>query len=214
MIVARPVLERAAGRSGVVVGRNRGAAYVDVDGFVIALTAPGVPLMPNGVAVESGLPAPGVRLSFDFEAAQVWDATLRPADDPARRGREIAARLAIAAPDEVVRAVETRDAERLLGRGPGLTPEGDDYLAAIVAVAGWPRTWLPPDLRCRTTALSATLLELATERHVIEPLQALTGPEWRNGLARLLRLGHSTGRAYAAGAAVAMSFAPARCHYP
>src|SRR4051794_16332173 len=53
-VVATPVLERlrSAPVDGVVRGATERAAYLDFDGFVVALTAPGVPLMPNGIAVE------------------------------------------------------------------------------------------------------------------------------------------------------------------
>ena len=84
----------------------------------------------------------------------------------------------------------------LLGRGPGLTPEGDDLLAAVagtVAVLAPATSLLPPDpgppphdalpdgpvldamlealapVPGRTTALSATLLSLALERRLPEP---------------------------------------------
>src|SRR3954447_13702346 len=52
--VATPVLERlAAGAAdGVPRGGGTGAMYLELDGFVLALTARGVPLMPNGIAVE------------------------------------------------------------------------------------------------------------------------------------------------------------------
>src|SRR4051794_41807678 len=52
--VATPVLERlAAGAAdGVARGGGTGAMYLELDGFVLALTARGVPLMPNGIAVE------------------------------------------------------------------------------------------------------------------------------------------------------------------
>jgi hypothetical protein len=118
-------------------------------------------------------------------------------------------------------AVATRDpaaAERaageLLGRGPGLTPEGDDWLAGCAATvatwgdaAGWAvgprRRWLgalcPPDARRRTTALSATLLELAVTGQVVEPVGRvleLTESSVGNAPARLLCVGHSSGRAY------------------
>jgi Protein of unknown function (DUF2877) len=223
MIVAAPVLERFEGREGVVAGANRHAAYVDLDGFVVALTAPGVPLMPNGVALDGDPPAPGARVSFGFEEARAWDPALRLGGDPARRGAEILRALGSRAPPaDLERAVEQRDhdlarraAEGLIGRGRGLTPEGDDILAAaaaVVAAGPWPegerrallRALLPPDLRRRTTALSATLLELAAAGQVVEPLHALCGAGGRASLDRLLRLGHSTGRAYALGAAVAM----------
>ena len=59
------------------------------------------------------------------------------------------------------------------------------------------------DLRSRTTALSATLLELAVAGMGPEPLQALMAGDGR-ALARLEALGHSTGRAIARGAAVGL----------
>jgi hypothetical protein len=146
------------------------------------------------------------------------------------------------------RAVGGRDPElaeaavrALVGRGPGLTPEGDDLLAAVggtLAVLG--RAVGPPDspgdplpdppwepllavLRPRpgrTTALSATLLALALERRLPEPAGRLLdlGPAgeraWPAALTRLERLGHGSGRAYAAGIAATASLlavgAPAR----
>jgi hypothetical protein len=172
----------------------------------------------------------------------------------------------------LLRAVLDRDPELaaeaagvLLGRGPGLTPEGDDLLAAVAATlatlgpatgvagpalanlraalvptrtpgvgpsgdaadqaaAGEPagpgasdQLGHPPaagglghqlaDGRParRTTALAATLLELAASGQIAEPAGRLLdlGPEgeraWRGALRRLERLGHGSGRAYAAG---------------
>ena len=95
----------------------------------------------------------------------------------------------------------------LIGLGPGLTPEGDDVVAAWppwLPSGPWPAAekdaWLRGAARsgsaARTTALSATLLELAAAGMGPEPLQALLGGR-REALARLLRIGHSTGRAYA-----------------
>jgi hypothetical protein len=116
-----------------------------------------------------------------------------------------------------------RAAALLIGRGPGLTPEGDDFLAAAAATIfacepsiGWTRgelsAWrsavLPDNLRDRTTALSATLLELAVDGYVSEPVQTLfdlSAPfeEWHGELNRLKKVGHGTGRAWAAGCAAA-----------
>ena len=114
-----------------------------------------------------------------------------------------------------------RAAALLIGRGPGLTPEGDDFLAAAAAtifacepsigwspkeLAAWRSAVLPDDLRERTTALSATLLELAVDGFVSEPVQTLfdlNAPfkEWHGELNRLKKVGHGTGRAWAAGCA-------------
>jgi Protein of unknown function (DUF2877) len=178
---------------------------MDFDGFIVALTARGVPLMPNGIALAGGPPPAGARVTLDLEGAEMWDPTLRLGDDPARRGGEILQALGWP-------AWRPPNADRLLGRGPGLTPEGDDILAATAAVVAAGderdpslRALLPPDLRRRTTALSATLLELAIKGQAIEPLHGLFGDRWRTALDRLLRVGHSTGRAYATAAAYAAS---------
>jgi hypothetical protein len=111
----------------------------------------------------------------------------------------------------------------LLGRGQGLTPEGDDVVtgcAAAIVAFGKPlglavtekNKWLsalcPPDVRVRTTALAATLLQLACSGHVVEPLVTLLaldrGEEERRRAAReLVGVGHSTGRAWMTGCGLA-----------
>jgi uncharacterized protein DUF2877 len=117
--------------------------------------------------------------------------------------------------ERLLTAVQRRDpttaadaADLLLGLGPGLTPEGDDLVAASAAIlvsAGAravARALVPPCARARTTALSATLLELAGDGHVPADLKAVFDPEVPSAVrlehARALaRLGASTGRAYA-----------------
>jgi hypothetical protein len=119
--------------------------------------------------------------------------------------------------DEAARA-----GERLIGLGPGLTPEGDDVLCAVAATVAalgdavgfaeparerWLGALLPADRRERTTALSATLLDLAAQGRIAEPVHPLldTGhPGWRDALARLEGVGASTGRAYAVSVGSAM----------
>ena len=54
-LVATPVLERIPGEvSGVVLGAGATAAWVDLDGFVVAVTTREVPLLPNAVALAAG----------------------------------------------------------------------------------------------------------------------------------------------------------------
>jgi hypothetical protein len=103
-------------------------------------------------------------------------------------------------------------AGRLLGRGPGLTPEGDDLLAGTAAAlaaarpgAGRLRAALVPgDADRRTTALGATLLRLAAGGLAPEPAGRLLQPgpagerDWPAALRRLTRLGHGSGLAWAA----------------
>ena len=207
---AQPVIAAApvVGRRGVVAGVGRDAAYVVDGGFVMVLTvAP--PVLPNGAQVAR-LPPSGAEVVVG--ADDVWDPSIRLSPPT------IAAE---AGDDDFVRALTARDpagaaraGARVIGRGPGLTPEGDDLVcgvAAVVAASAWPDAikteWLAAlighDLRRRTTALSATLLELAVRGMGPEPLQAWLAGD-ASALARLEAIGHSTGRAIARGAAIAL----------
>jgi Protein of unknown function (DUF2877) len=310
-LVATPALQHlGGGAEGTVLGAGATAVWVDLGGFVVAVTTREVPMLPNAVGMAAGsgslagvAPGSAVRCSpgrVGMAGLTVtWDPAHPPAWDPTvpvaaaghqavgRRGEEVLAALgARAAPDPaglvealarvgmptatgpggsaglglLLRAVLDRDPEFaaeaagvLLGRGPGLTPEGDDLLAAVAATlatlgpatgvtapalasllaalvptrtpgpsrdgagqaaagglagpgAGRRLGDLPAaGLAGRTTALAATLLELAARGQVAEPAGRLLdlGPEgerpWRGALRRLERLGHGSGRAYAAG---------------
>jgi Protein of unknown function (DUF2877) len=214
--IAAPVLERLAGAARVRAGG--GAAYLELDGFVALLAGPGVALLPNAIALSGAPPQadgdatvaagaltlPGWSACWDAERPPRWEPRLAPLQPGARlaaRGEAILAELGEPAPEL---------GPRLVGRGPGLTPEGDDLLAgacAVLAAAGRAdraAALLPANLRERTTALSATLLELAVEGAAAAPLHHLLDlarADWRDALARLRVLGHTTGTAMARGAA-------------
>ena len=282
---------------GRVLGAGATAAWVDLGGFVVAVTTREVPLLPNAVALAAGagaLPAAGVRAGatarlapgrVDLGTLQItWDPVAPPSWDPAvpvlvdtapeavaRRGAALLRALGVrldpeaanrgprlpwaADPAALVRelariglatavdpdgaagltallgAVRDRDpgpvagaVRGLLGRGPGLTPEGDDLVAAVTGTlavaapaAGLGEATLAAFLDAlapvpgRTTALSATLLALAAQRRLVEPAGRLLhlGPAgeaaWPAALRRLERLGHGSGRAYAAGIAATAS---------
>ncbi|MBS1888685.1 MAG: DUF2877 domain-containing protein [Actinobacteria bacterium] len=273
--VATPVLGRLApGPSlGVVRSVGRATAYADFDGFVVALTAPGVALMPNGIALADRSPDPdwlrlgapvqlgrgglttrGGEVAWASRRPPTWDPTVRGAEEAepeairargaailaacgidaaaslkrlaaalARDGLDPAARDGVALLLHSVAGRDPRSAAaagaRLLGRGQGLTPAGDDLLAATLATvaacaptAGWSErertAWLagalPARLRAATTPLSATLLELAAAGQAIEPLHRLLdlGPGgdrgWPGAVRQLAGIGHSTGPCYAA----------------
>ena len=120
-------------------------------------------------------------------------------------------------------------ARELLGRGPGLTPEGDDLLAGVAGTlavlgpaTGMGRSFLRGVLaalvdpaRERTTALSATLLELAAHGLLAEPAGRLLdlSPAGERGLAggpgAAAAAGPGSGRAYATGIAAACLLAGA-----
>jgi hypothetical protein len=280
-LVATPALQHlGGGAEGTVLGAGATAVWVDLGGFVVAVTTREVPMLPNAVGMAAGsgslagvAPGSAVRCSpgrVGMAGLTVtWDPAHPPAWDPTvpvaaaghqavgRRGEEVLAALgARAAPDPaglvealarvgmptamgpggsaglglLLRAVLDRDPEFaaeaagvLLGRGPGLTPEGDDLLAAVVAtlrtlgpaagvadasLAGLLAALVPDraaGMAGRTTALAATLLELAARGQVAEPAGRLLdlGPggelAWPGALRRLERLGHGSGRAYALG---------------
>jgi uncharacterized protein DUF2877 len=214
------------------------------DGFVALVSRPGTPWLPNAIVLGPGPPVvwdpflapldPGPALAARgaavLRALGVAGAADGLAGGSHRRAREAATALSppgaavgalVAALGSGVGAARLRAARDLVGRGPGLTPEGDDLLAgaaAVAAAAGDP-LGLPPELRELTTPLSATLLELAAAGAAARPVHALLDLEdagWRPALRDLERLGASSGRAIALGvgaAAVALG-APrpaARC---
>jgi hypothetical protein len=235
-VIAHAVAAPVVGRRLVLSGRE--PSYVDLDGFVVVVVGRAGPLLPNGV-VLADRPEKG---PLSLAGATIWDPVLQLPADPARLGAEILQTLdqpsqrgltplgltqTLDQPSQrgltpLGRAVAERDPSlaaaagaELIGRGPGLTPEGDDVVAgaaAVVASGPWPgplkASWLAAllgaDLRRRTTALSATLLELAAAGMGPEPLQAVVAGR-AAALDRLLRVGHSSGRAYARGAGTALS---------
>src|SRR5919202_3730717 len=106
-VVATPVLERLAAGAldGIVRGATERAAYLDLGGFVVALTAPGVPLMPNGIAVARTAMGDGAVRARDgrivlaggevvaLEEAAAWEPALprfAPGDAEALRARAAA----------------------------------------------------------------------------------------------------------------------------
>jgi uncharacterized protein DUF2877 len=120
----------------------------------------------------------------------------------------------------------SRAAAGMLGLGSGLTPEGDDILAAatVTIVALGPSVGierrtierlveaLTPDPVGRTTELSGTLLALAAAGRALEPVGRLLDLDDDRGSAaaidRLSKVGHTTGRMYLTGigaAAVALA---------
>ncbi len=120
-VIAHTVAAPVAGRTLRVTHVSRHAGYADLDGFVVVVVGPGGPLLPNGV-VLTGPPETG---RVVLEGATIWDPTLR------LRGDE-----SITAPGDAPLAHALRDpvlaaeiARGLIGRGPGLTPEGDDAVA-------------------------------------------------------------------------------------
>jgi hypothetical protein len=98
-----------------------------------------------------------------------------------------------------------RDAEALIGLGPGFTPSGDDFLGGmLVALRAGSQAqslwrWLEPRLAGRTSAISAAHLAAAAEGEAHEALHACVelllggAGRWSDALDRLDRVGHFSG---------------------
>jgi Protein of unknown function (DUF2877) len=111
-------------------------------------------------------------------------------------------------------------AHRLLGVGPGLTPAGDDFLAGLL-VGAWSFGLAAQSLRAavaaqapyRTTAISAALLRGACRGESLPELTRMLlslsgrGTEVDSALDALVQIGHTSGRALAAGALSAATIA-------
>jgi len=167
--------------------------HLQFTNYVVSLTPPGSPRMPNGIecAVQARadhqvvvggrslvigdtvvLPGPEWRPIPSVERGQ----TMRPGPAP------------------LVRA--------LAGMGPGLTPSGDDvlagYVAGLVLLHGMRKkaTRIAEEAAARTTSLSATLLRHAALGEVPEPVHILLAT---GDVRPLLSFGHSSGPAWLRG---------------
>ncbi|MBN2114871.1 MAG: DUF2877 domain-containing protein [Acidimicrobiia bacterium] len=237
-----PLLARPA--EGAILGAGESGAWARLGDTVVVLLPPGVPRAPHGVVVPPTLLVglePGTACRVDagrFEVAG-WRLEVRASWDPRPRlprvdatvlrewAREVSSRFVPAADQGMGAALGAHDvggvlaaASRLIGRGPGLTPLGDDLLAGTMGAAvllgeAAGDRWLlslaadlaePLDslARERTTALSTTLLRHARRGEVDDAsaalLQALCGRgDAAAALAALLEVGHSSGTGLAGG---------------
>lgn len=173
------------------VGKAIGHGYVRIGDDVLAVTRPGAARMPNGIETELEL-EPGERVTVGRGElrTETGVVTLGPRWNPRPRVR-LAAR-----PRARPRL------ERLAGRGPGLTPLGDDvlvgYLAGSALAGAAPSAIAALAERAgrQTTALSRTLLLLAAKGQLPEPAHRFLeqgDPE------PLLQFGVTSGRGIALG---------------
>jgi hypothetical protein len=109
----------------------------------------------------------------------------------------------------------TTHLDRLIGRGPGLTPLGDDVLAgwlATRAALGRPDAALADAVRRRlgvTTLLSATLLDCALHGEALPQLADWLADPCRDTRAALLSVGATSGAGLLTGASLALTSASA-----
>ena len=236
-------------KPGVLLGASSNTAWLQAGGQVLVLSGPGAVRLPNGLTVaeptatvcsQSGdrCTVGDGRLEIGEVKASVvrwWDPrpaleSIPPADLAVQcsdaRGR-------FECPDDegLGRSLKNNDPAAvrqamcaLLGKGEGLTPEGDDVLVGMLAGlrllgpavgvpgAGGMLAAVAPvvltEAPFRTTALSAALLRHAVAGEVADPvaafLHALTGRgSMEEAVAGLHTMGSSSGVATACGALLA-----------
>jgi hypothetical protein len=143
-----------------------GHGHVDFGGYVVTVTPPGRARMPNGIVCRLE-PRPGEAATIGGGRFQVGGGAVGVGPDwDARPGlAAVGVEPPAAAPNPVT----------LAGRGPGLTPDGDDLIAGYVAgltllhARTGEAAALAEAAAARTTALSATLLRHAARGELPEP---------------------------------------------
>jgi len=226
--VAAPVrvrerLAKAEDGPRPVLHASAAAIYVDLDGWCLGLVSSTATRVP--CALWSTLPDLG---AYAGRPVTVRDQTLVVGDDELRitrladprattvgrhgarsPGRPLPMTSGFDLPTEG--RLTTAHLDRLLGRGPGLTPLGDDVLAgwfATRAALGEPDATLAGAVRRRlgvTTLLSATLIDCAIRGEVLPQLGAWLadpGPTTRDAL---LAVGATSGAGLLTGASLALT---------
>jgi hypothetical protein len=183
--VSPAVLELMWGslRPGIPLGHG----YVDLDGYVLAVTPTSAPRMPNGLCCELPLVL-GEPVLVGGGLIRHCDAVVTPG--PLWGPRPVVgidAEPPVALPDPMAFA----------GRGGGLTPAGDDLLIGYVAGLALfhdrqaEAEAIVERVAPRTTSLSRTLLGHAAAGDLPEPAHAFVG---RGDPLPLLTFGHTSGR--------------------
>lgn len=214
----------AAGGRGTVAATFTRAAYLRLPGGLLALTTTGVPAGP----IHARGPIPIHRLSagdrvvvedrevqagpvcVDFGGATIWAGAL-PGRPQLAAGAPLALALLDAAPPSALGELRVDPADlpgavaALCGRGPGLTPAGDDVLAGILLLAQDPAADTLV-AGAPTNDIARAFLLWAARGQSIEPVHrflaaAVAGdrPAGAAALGHVLRFGHSSGADLAAG---------------
>lgn len=206
----RATPDTPAGPGLTVLHHGSLAAYVDLGGWALGLVDPTASRPPTALVL-----GPGILAGLALDDVRVHGGRLLLDGRPVAPGRlhhtgvpRIAGRAG--GPDP--------DVSELVGRGGGLTPEGDDLLCGWLAAHRATATPTPrtdASVRAhlhRTSLLSATLLEAALLGEVLPELadwlRARGGPDEARRAAALTAVGHTSGAALLRGAACALERLP------
>ncbi len=195
-----------------VLHRSPLAAYVDLDGWALGLVDPAASRPPNALVL-----GPGVLPTLLLDDVRVHAGRLLLDERPVAPGRLHDTTVPRIAPTRPLPG-PAPDVAALVGRGGGLTPEGDDLLCGWLAAHRATATPTPRTdaavraLLHRTTLLSATLLEAALLGEVLPELAAWLlargGPDEAARARDLAAVGHTSGAALLRGARCALDGLP------
>ncbi len=213
-----------------VVHRGRDAVYVDLDGWCLGVVSGPATRVPCALAVAPSMALDGVTVTSVGDGAvhlggagvvrvgRLVDTTVPKLHAPGPEHVQFLNKCVETAVTELGSLVHhvASSPERLIGRGSGLTPLGDDVLAGWAATSyalGAPVTL--PDARGRTTLLSATLLDCAQRGEVLPEFRALVvalhRPDDTDALntaaVTLAAVGHTSGAGLLLGAALRLEAA-------
>jgi hypothetical protein len=216
-------LRAAADGPREVVHAGAAALYVDLDGDVLGLLSATATRVPCGLWSRlpdlSGLARREVRVSggrlvvgdVPVRISRLADVRVPPLD-PRTWGEPRPTEAGLDLPADG--RLSPADVARLVGRGPGLTPLGDDVLAGWLvtrAAAGAPDPTVADAvrrLRTRTTSLSATLLDCALRGEALPELRswlvALGTPAEQPAAEALQGVGATSGTGLLTGATLAL----------
>ncbi len=228
--VAAPVRVRerlAAAQDGPrqVLHASATAVYVDLDGGCLGLVSASATRVPcalwSGLADLTSLGGAAVRVEagtlhvgrHPVQVTRVVDVVVPAVRRQGRGGSERAFSVTSSAglvlpPDG---RLTPEHLDRLIGRGPGLTPLGDDVLAGWLAArmaAGRRDQVMEAAVRRRmavTTLLSATLLDCALHGEVLPQLGAWLAEPTPQTTDDLLAVGATSGAGLLAGASLALT---------
>lgn len=199
------------------------AVYVEVGGRAVGVLAAGAALVPNALRTRTEV------LPWDRPEARMSAGVLHLDGRPLPVGRVVDVRVPrvradacpagiAAAPrvdgDPLPDVLDAAAVRRLVGRGPGLTPLGDDVVSGWLVTAralGVATPEVDDAVRSgldRTTLLSATLLECALHGEALPQLGgylvSLGTTSERNAATALGRVGATSGAGLLAGARLAL----------
>lgn len=189
------------------------SCYVETAAGIACLGGPNLGLGPLN-AVIPGFELPGSALELQLESAKAW---VPAPPGPFQNLPEIALPSSIEGPARAFLewiSGNGKPDKTLIGLGPGLTPAGDDFVGgAMIALRAFDQgdladriaAWALPLAAANTSRISRAHLECAAQGEGHEALHdLLTFRDAERDLARLARIGHTSGTDAAAGALSAL----------